>query len=318
MPCIKKIIELAKNTLLFLPSVIKYRREAKRLRHVDYFDYNELLKGEFVMPYFFHSVCFYGNYRAIENLSHRKFNFVKDYLEHGISYTDELASVRALGYANRFCVKNIYTFSEDRAKVIEQYLQTVKLKKNVIAVGPYILGANHFYPDTKRQELKKKYGRILLVYPAHSIAILKANYDIQQLLDEVERRSKHFDTVFVNLHYFDILNEERRKQYTDRGCIIVSNGLGSDPYFISRQKDLISLSDMVMTNALGTHIGYAVCLNKPVYFYNQKISLSGNTSLRTEKANNTIEQFKKSFGEFSFTITQEQLDMVHKIWGKWE
>ena len=314
----KKILDIAKKFILFLPSVIKYRREAKRLSQVDYFDYNELLKGKYVTPKFFNAFFLYGNFRAIPKLSHHKVNFVVDYIEHGISYSDELDSVPALGYADRFCVKNIYTFSEERAKVIEQYLHTKNLKKNIVAVGPYILGADHFYSEEKRKELKKKYGRILLVYPAHSIDVLKANYDVQQLLDEVESRSEYFDTVFVCLHWLDILDEDRRRQYTDRGCIIVSNGLGSDPCFISRQKDLISLSDMVMTNSLGTHIGYAVSLNKPVYVYNQKITMTGDTSLRSDTANNTIDVFKKSFGNFSFDITEEQLDLVHKIWGRWE
>lgn len=314
----KKIIDIVKKLFLFLPSVVKYRRESKRLSKVDYFDYEELLKGEYVTPYFFNAVHAYGNYKAIENLIHRKFSFVFDYLEHGISYSDDIVSVSSLGYADRFCVKNVYTYSEERVRVIERYLQTKNITKNVKEVGPYILGADNFHSEKKRQKFKNKYGKILLVFPAHSMETLKSNYDIQQLMDEVDRRSDSFDTVFVCLHWLDLKDEEKKRQYARRGHILVSNGKPSDPYFLSRQRDLIELSDMVMTNALGSYIGYSVCLNKPVYFYNQIITLTGDTSLRAEKDNITIERFKKVFGEFSFAITQEQLDLVYPIWGRWD
>ena len=313
----EKVIDIIKKLIYFIPSVIQYKREAKRLSKVDYFNYNELLKGDYVTPYFFNAVCAYGNYKAIENLIHRKFSFVFDYLEHGISYSTETYTVPALGYADRFCVKNIYTYSKERAKAIEHYLLTKNKKKKVIAVGPYILGANNFYSEEKRQELKKKYGKILLVFPAHSMETLKSNYDIQQLLEEIDRHAKSFDTVFICLHWLDINDKEKRKQYTNGSYTLVCNGKPSDPYFLSRQRDLIELSDMVMTNALGSYIGYSVCLNKPVYFYNQKITLIGNTS-RTEKDNETINKFREIFGEYSYKITKEQISMVEKIWGKWD
>lgn len=314
----KKIIDIVKKLFLFLPSVIKYRRESKRLSKIDYFDFEGLLKGEYITPPFFNAVCLYGNYKAIENLSHRKFHFISDYVEHGISYSDELNSVPSLGYIDRFCIKNIYTYSEERVHVIENYLHTKNKKKNVMAVGPYVLGADNFHSEKKRQELKNKYGKILLVFPAHSLEVLKCNYDIQQLMDEVDRRSEFFDTVFICLHWLDMKDEDKRKEYSERGHVLVFNGKPSDPSFLSRQRDLIELSDLVMTNALGSYIGYSVCLNKPVYFYNQEITLTGNTSLRTEKDNITIEKFKKTFSEFSFAITKEQLDLVYPTWGRWE
>ena len=313
-----KILDVVKKVVLFIPSIIKYQRESKRLSKVDFFDYEELLKGEYVTPMFFNSVFIYGNYKAIENLTHRKFNFIFDYLEHGINYSDKTISVHWMGYADRFCIKNIFVFSEERAKFVKYYIQTKNLKRNIIAVGPYILGAEPFYTEEKRTELKNKYGKILLVYPAHSIDIVTANYDIQQLLAEIDRHKDSFDSVFICLHWLDMNNESRRKQYEESGHILVCNGKPSDPMFLSRQRDLMELSDMVMTNALGTHVGYAVCLNRPVYFFNQEITLKGDTTLQTEKTISIENQFKKAFGKFSFTITQEQLDLVYPIWGRWD
>ena len=125
------MLEFIKKTFRFIPSIIKYRHESKRLSKVDFFNHEELLKGEYITPMFFNAAFAYGNYKAIENLTHRRFNFISDYLEHGINYSDKTESVHWMGYADRFCIKNIFVFSEERAKFVEHYLQTKNLKRNI-------------------------------------------------------------------------------------------------------------------------------------------------------------------------------------------
>lgn len=315
-----QVFNIIKKSFYFIPSIIKYRRETRRLSNVDYFDYEELLRGEYVTPMFFNAVCAYGNYKAVENLIHRKFHFLSDYIEHGVCFYDTPESTMLMGYATRTGIKNIYTYSQHRKGFIDKYLKSKGLVRNVQAIGPYILGTDNFHTKEVLKSIKEQYGRILLVFPSHSMDTLLAQYDIANLIEEINNRKKDFDNVFVCLHWRDIQNKERLAKYKNSGFTIVSNGLGSDPHFLSRQKDIIMLSDMVMTNGLGTHIGYAVCLQKPVYFFEQtKYNTDGNGNLLESNVtiNKTEQLFINAFQHYSFEITPEQVELVRKFWGTW-
>lgn len=286
---------------------------------MNFFDYKELIKGPFILPPFFNSVLLYGNNHAVENLTHRTFRLSSDYLEHGVCFYDTPESTMLMGYATRPGIQHIYTYSEHRKAIIQEFLRMKGLKKDVIAIGPYIAGASNFHSEEELRQIKQKYGKILLVYPSHSIDTALAKYDEQSLIDEIRKHEDQFDNVFICLYWKDILNESRLQHYLDNGFTVVCNGLGSDPHFLSRQKDLISLADMVMTNGLGTHIGYAVYLNKPVYFFQQKHYYTdgkGNVS-NVPKLKIIENTFINAFKEFSFDITPEQIGLVKEYWGKW-
>ena len=311
--------DILKKIFQFIPSVITYRKESRRLSHVDFFDYNELIKGPFILPPFFNSVLLYGNNKAVESLTHSKFKLSADYLEHGVCFYETPESTMLMGYATRPGIKHIYTFSEHRKAIIEEFLRIKGLKKEVIAVGPYIAGADNFHSEEELSRIKRKYGKILLVYPSHSIDTSLAKYDEQSLIEEIRKHEDQFDSVFICLYWKDILNQSRLQHYLDNGFTVVCNGLGSDPHFLSRQKDLISLADMVMTNGLGTHIGYAVYLNKPVYFFQQKhYYTDGKGNVSNVPQLKIIENtFINAFQNFSFEITPEQMQLVKEYWGKW-
>lgn len=310
--------EIISKAFQFVPSVVKYYRENRRLSCVDFFNYSELIKGGFNLPPFFNSVLLYGNNKAIESITKRKFSLLRDYVEHGVCFYDTPESTMLMGYADRMGIQNIYTFGTHRKALIEEYLQSRGLRKNVIAVGPYIIGASNFHTEQELQAIKQKYGKILLVYPSHSINAVQAEYDEQSLISEIGSHVMDFDSVFICLYWKDILNTGRLQKYRNSGYTIVCNGLGSDPFFLSRQKDIIMLSDMVMTNGLGTHIGYAVSLGKPVYFFHQNKQISdenGNLISVNKNYEHVEEHFKKVFSRYSFDITYEQQCLVEKYWG---
>ena len=310
--------DILSKALQFIPSVVKYHRENCRLKNVDFFQYAELIKGGFNLPPFFNSVLLYGNNKSIEGITHRKFSLLRDYVEHGVCFYDTPESTMLMGYADRPGIQNIYTFGNHRKNLIEEYLKSKGLNKNVIAVGPYIMGAPNFHTEQEMQLIKQKYGRMLLVYPSHSINAVQAEYDEQSLISEIESHAKDFDSVLVCLYWKDVLNTSRLQKYLASGNTVVCNGLGSDPHFLSRQKDLLMLSDMVMTNGLGTHIGYAVSLGKPVYFFRQDKHISDENG-EIISGNKNVEQveqlFMEAFARYSFEITSEQLRLVEKYWG---
>lgn len=303
---------------LFVVSLLKYLHFSRKCRNKDFFEYEALVRNDFTPPKFFNSVCLYGNFMAVANLRKRPFNFLTEYLEHGVCFINTPESARLLGYVDRKFVKTIYTYGPVRKRLIEEYLQKKKLKRNVVSIGPYIKGASNFYSANELKKIKSKYGKILLVYPQHSIEDIKVNYDFWNLVQEINKRKSDFDNVFVCLYWKDILlHPEYVDKYKSEGFVVVSNGHRSDPKFLSRQKDLIELSDMMLTNGLGTHIGYSVCLNKPVYFYHQTVEITNDSSLSTNYQLTDIEAlFVQRFGDYSFQIREDQRELVRQYWGE--
>ena len=289
-----------------------------RYWHVSYFEYEQFPKFKFTSIKHLTANLLYGNFFAISKLSKSGFNPFRDFSEHGIVFSESLQNIETFNMAK---MRNIYTFSQRRKKIIVNYLKIKDIKKNVYAVGPYIIGAKNFYNDRKRLELKKKYGRILLCFPAHSIYEVKNIFDYNEFVASIDKVSMYFDSVFICLHLLDI-GGPIEKLCKQKGYVIVSNGCPYDCRFLSRQKDLMQLADMTMSNSLGTHIGYSVALGTPFYYVPQAIT---NISASSEKQNEheKIEKAKKDelshvveelFGRFSFEITSEQMDFVNTYW----
>lgn len=134
---------------------------------------------------------------------------------------------------------------------------------------------------------------------------------------------KDYDSIFVSMYWVDIVNG-KHKIYMDKGYTIVCSGNRFDPRFLSRQRDLIELSDMTMSNDLGTHVGYSVALNRPHYMFKQKVELNlehedakivtdlQNIQSDFDKERNEIQQV---FGEYRQEITEEQRKIVAYYWG---
>jgi hypothetical protein len=75
-----------------------------------------------------------------------------------------------------------------------------------------------------------------------------------------------------------------------------------------------------MSNSIGTHLGYAVCMGKPHYLIRQEIGY--NIKIENYNINNqyyNVEtEFCKLFGHYSTEITQKQIELVEQYWGKWD
>ena len=240
---------------------------------------------------------FYGQSYAIKEYACiRKLGYA---IEHGLYYDDYIP------YASfARTTQKIITFSLRRKKVLQ-----ARLDKPVIPIGPYIHYAQPLLNAVEIAEIKKKYGKILLFFPSHSCVEGRQLYDVEKMISRLKNICMRggFETVFVNMYYYDILHTDYAKYYLEAGFKIVTAGHQLDIYFLSRLKSIIELSDYTVSNSVGTHLGYCIWMNKPHYIIDDQI------------INETNERDYKKIGSFFLTYTEqiqpEQYAVVAKYWG---
>ena len=189
----------------------------------------------------------------------------------------------------------------------------------LFAVGPYIHYAENYYSEKKVESIKHKNGKTLLVFPFHSYEFAKIKYGesnfVKKIMHDIARE---YSTVIVCAYWLDI-NSNLYKMFEAEGATLVSAGFRSDPNFISRLKTIINLADSVYSNAIGTFVGYALYLNKPVYLELDQIQQESEDLTITDKMEVRMQRCNYEFGKlFSPKYDKslkEQLEFCNLYWG---
>ncbi|WP_455664382.1 hypothetical protein [Phocaeicola sp.] len=314
------------NLLFFPVAYVICRYNEYKYRRIDLFDYIKLSHFPNVYPRIplFTLNEGYGNAKAVRNLSPYGFNPFIDYLEHGMIFSESVNSLDGISVWKLKMIRRYYTFSEYRKECILKWLLKKGIEPTCIVVGPYILGTKILLSDEKMKGVRRQLGKVLLVFPAHSLKYLKNEYKIDYLLSEIEKIKFQFDSILICLHLYDI-QSGYAQIYEKQGYKVVTNGHTEDPNFLARQRTLIELSTVTMGNSLGTHIGYSIALKRPHYYFKQTITTKflgdGHTnkleyeSIENEKKEELSQVFFKEFGHLSFKITKRQIDLVERYWG---
>lgn len=287
------------------------RQESERRKSLTIFDYRALAAP---MPYcayhithgmniygFFHS---FTQYAGIKKINPR----------YGIEHGPYLA-LKGRKYAD------VITFGNYREELIQAS------QSKAIKIGPYIHYAEPLLNRHEFDAIKQQLGKVMLVFPTHSLDSLIATYNIQSFIDFIEEKKTSFDTVLVCCHWKDF-SLNKSGIYEEKGYKLVTAGHPNDIYFLSRLKTIINLADRVLSNDYGTHIGYCIHLNKPVCLYSQPIQYEVGISQkdynkeihqRTEKEWNDIqtikEQINKLLGSFESVIHKEQYQKLSCLFG---
>lgn len=296
-------------------------KEINTRSRLSIFDYPELVKPLDFYPFVPHKENnLYGNGSVIK-ASFQHLDFSETTIEHGL-YIGSLVPSRHL--KSRF--KNIITFSEYRKSFI-----STKTDQNIITIGPYIKYAEPLYSPEKIKSEKDNLGKTLVIFPSHSIDSVYANYDITEFIKYINnfKNEYSFDSVLVCMYWKDIeLNNH--KQYELSGFKIVTAGHFYDANFLSRLKAILLISDAVLTNSVGTHVGYSVSLGKPIQIWNGSklnyLPISGNEEKAHKELNqrcgddlkthlDDVENIKLKFHHFDGKISSTQLDCIQYYWG---
>ncbi|MDD3138606.1 MAG: hypothetical protein PHX08_06510 [Lachnospiraceae bacterium] len=248
-------------------------------------------------------------------------NSLNSYVEHGLFLS---SYVSRLSY--EYNVKNIITFSEFREKSLMNNVNIRNANINIVKIGPYISYCNSILNEVSKKEIKNKYGRILLVFPSHSIEKVTIKFDNKRFVDEIlnVKSEVKADSVFVCLYWKDIEVKEISNLYERHGFRIVCAGHKNDKYFLNRLRSIIEVSDFTMSNEVGTHVGYCIYLKKPHYIFSQHIDYEEGllNVIKAEKIDENVlksQEYHKRIIEMMFSkvqeISKEQEDVTDYYWG---
>lgn len=313
MPFWKRITSLLSAVLYQIYTHIPYSILTLIYRHIDYFHYKMLSFYEF--PFKTKSrqgesqnnEC-YGNLWAVINAVGNAFN-PHCIIEHGVYFGEWIGD----NY-NMSDIDTIYTYGEYRKNVALRWYGG-QTDKKIVPIGPYILYANNFKSIKALSKLKKKLGRVLLVFPSHPDPTEPVDFDMGIFLQEIESMSQDFDTVLVSLFWLDI-RLGKDKMYKDKGYQIVCSGTRSDRWFLNRQKDLFELADFSMSNNVGTHVGYSIAMGVPHFIFDQSVHEDVQEDERRHQTRmKEYREIKDAFSSKEPVITKRQMELVNFYWG---
>lgn len=274
-----KIILQILNYFLRLKNKKKYFFETEKRSRLCILDsYEEISKN---LPYYPFDLIpdnnLYGISTVIKNyLNYNPKKNLNIHFEHGIYFGSYISKTTIYSYA-----KKIITISDNRVSILKN-----KTNKTCHSIGPYILYAKSHIDNKKLQEYKNKLGKVLLVFPSHSIDNLSANYNYDFFIKKIESIKSCYDSVLVCLYYVDVKNKYLVNLYKSYGYKIVCAGHKYDYNFLSRLKSIILLSDFTISNNIGTHTSYCIAMGKEHRIYNQIVIYEGSNFNEKNLRNN--------------------------------
>lgn len=254
---------------------------------------------------------FYGNAFTLKKFSGINLdNSIKASLEHATYFGENLYWDLEVNHE----MPGIITQGNIRKEVLRQYTD-----KKVYVVGPYMFYADSFFPKERMELEKQKSGKTLTVFPMHSTTWIDIDYNVDLFIEEIERVKSRFDTVRICMYWKDIIRGTYEK-YKEKGYEIVCAGHIYDKYFLPRLKSIIELSDCIMSNDVGSYVGQAVVMNKPVYLFRQSYECSESENASSEEyierlKDSNYEKVFKAFNEMRDDISEEQYQICDYFWG---
>lgn len=235
---------------------------------------------------------------------------IRGIIEHGVYFGDQKSKI---GLELEWDVGNIFPFGASRVGLLKGLYPNY----NIIPIGPRI----HYVTVDEELlcELNDKIdhaGKTIAVFPAHSITNHQTNFNhsqfILQLFDFINNHN--IKNVIICLHPADY-NQKLDLHYKDSNFIL--SGGGSDPIkFLPRLKAIFSCADITYSNALGTHIGYSIYMQKPHVLVTQKINTEDETDEFLKVYHKEVKLFEGAFApKYAFQITKEQYSICDYYWG---
>jgi tetratricopeptide (TPR) repeat protein len=192
---------------------------------------------------------------------------------------------------------------------------TQKTQWGVFAIGPYIHYAKPYLSKEETAAEKKRLGKNLVVFPAHSALTVQIGFDLQSFINEIKRIGKDFDTIRICLFWLDI-NKEWTKAFIAEGFECISVGHSYDVNFLPRLRSILELADLTMSNHFSSQMAYGAYLNTPHYLWTQKLDFKARSESVFKRSTpvsdgRLTEVLKESFSHYSLEIPDEQRKLAN-------
>ena len=151
---------------------------------------------------------------------------------------------------------------------------------SAVPIGPWVAYAQPLLSPGEIQQLRDQLGSTLLVVLAHSWDEVERKSDMAACIDAVAAtaRAGGYSSVIWLRHWKDPVLKELPSKW-----IVACNGHRSNPWFLDAMRTLLELSDGLVTNAFGTHLGYGVALGLRLHWLPVEAEQDLST-LRSDKA----------------------------------
>ncbi len=245
------------------------------------------------------------NIKKFLNLSlDYQFKFI---LEHGLYLDNQIDQVDS-----ETNLPVVITYSNYRENAFK------KTGKQSFAIGPFINYASSLLSKKQIDKEKKRLGKSVLFFPAHSTPVIGMNFDTSSLVKQIKKISKNYQSVRICLYWKDILMG-RDRPYKDAGFECVTAGHMLDPNFLPRLKSLIEISDLTAANIISSQTGFCIFLKKPHIYIDSNISLKTDRHWK-KKINDVFEsdeylQIVKEFSKLNYKVSPKQKMLIKKYWG---
>ena len=228
-------------------------------------------------PYLIRDIDSYNNLYTKDILSiipDNNFYSIKTVLQNLNISSDEVFCEHGLYFGDYFqerlkksWIKSVVSFSDFRGEVI------CSNNKNKILIGPYI----HYVKPIEDHYFDEEYFLVMISHSTKGLK-LKENYNLNNYVMSLEKKFGMKSLLLIHPNDLDQV-KGYNLEYTTCGRM-------EDNYFLNRLKRLIQDSKFVVTDFIGTHIGYIIFLNRKIFAIKKAFISEG-----------TKENLKKEFGE---------------------
>ena len=173
-------------------------------------------------------------------------------LEHGVNFSEQAAFEDPQPW-----VRTYLCMGPRRAERLRR-----RFGVRAAAVGPYIRYARPVVGPERLEQLRRQLGRTLLVIPVHSVVNVQRHWPVEQVVALVAEHARDggYDSVIWQGFWKDPPPAALPSEW-----LLACNGHYSNPWFLDCQRTLLELCDAMTTFALGSHVGYALALDRPVW-----------------------------------------------------
>ncbi|WP_155891399.1 hypothetical protein [Oleidesulfovibrio alaskensis] len=246
---------------------------------------------------------FYGHDQVLKKYcGHAPDYQLKAVVEHGVFLNDP---VRYIWEADRQAPLPVFLAA---SKAHADYV-TETTDKVGIPVGPMIMYALPFVPEPQAHCA----GRVLAV-PVHSSHHVIANTDEEDFVRRIDSCGVPRSQVSVLLYWKDILLGHD-SFYREKGFGVLTAGHIFSNGFLYLFAEIMQNHDLIVTNAVGTHVFYAALMQKPVWI------VPGSTVFTTQGRPYCIyrspveRRVRELFGSLRDALTDEQREYVNELTG---